>query len=111
MTMSAIAAPPVPLRPGERGVWLVGATRVTLDSIVAAFLDGCEPDEIVTSYPAVPLEQVYSVIAHYLHNRVEVDAYLAERRYEADRLRAEIEANLPAAGALSKLKARRKRLE
>lgn len=65
---------------------------------------------IVGAYPTVSLEHVYSVIAHYLHNRVEVDAYLADRRREADRLRAEIEAGLPAAGELAKLRARRKRL-
>jgi hypothetical protein len=39
------------------------------------------------------LTDVYAVIAYYLANREEVDAYLKERDEVANRIRQEIEAN------------------
>jgi uncharacterized protein (DUF433 family) len=103
-----IAMPPSPLRAGEHGVWLVGETRVTLDSIVGAFLDGCEPDEIAAMYPSVPLADVYSVIAYYLHNRGAVDQYVTARRSEANALQADIESRLPRPISIATLRARKR---
>lgn len=54
----------------------VGDTRVSLDSIVYAFLNGESAESIAQSFPVLSLEQVYGAIAYYLANRGEVDAYL-----------------------------------
>jgi len=73
----------------DAGYWVVGS-RVSLDSIVCAFLDGQTAESIAQSFPVLSLEQVYGAIAFYLANRSEVDTYLAKARndYEAKRLAA-----------------------
>ena len=49
----AIATEPTPLELNEDGVVLVGNTRVTLDTLVAAFLEGATAEEIVEQYPSL----------------------------------------------------------
>jgi uncharacterized protein (DUF433 family) len=60
----------------------VAGTRVSLDSLVYAFLDGDSPETIAQSFPVLTLEQVYGAIAYYLAHREEIDAHL--RLEEAD---------------------------
>jgi uncharacterized protein (DUF433 family) len=73
----------------EDGYWLVGS-RVSLDSIVYAFIDGQTAESIAQSFPVLALEQVYGAVAYYLAHRAEIDAYLSKRKadYEAKRLAA-----------------------
>ena len=70
----------------EGGYWIAG-TRISLDSIVYAFLEGQAPESIQRSFPLVTLEQVYGAITYYLAHRDEIDAYLEKARadYEAAR--------------------------
>ena len=70
----------------DAGYWITG-TRVSLDSIVYAFLQGQTAESIAQSFPVLALEQVYGAITFYLAHRTEVDAYLAEARstFEAQR--------------------------
>jgi uncharacterized protein (DUF433 family) len=70
----------------EGGYWVAGS-RVSLDSIVYAFLAGQSPESIGQSFPSLTLEQVYGAITFYLANRTEIDAYLAKARAEYDALR------------------------
>ena len=63
------------------GYWLAGS-RVSLDSIVYAFLDGQSAESIAQSFPVLTLEQVYGAIAFYLANRSEIDNYLAQVRVD-----------------------------
>ena len=60
------------------GAFWVTGTRVSLDSVVYAFLNGAPPENIVRSFPLLTLEQVYGAIAFYLANRDAIDAYLKE---------------------------------
>lgn len=73
----------------DGGYYLAG-TRVSLDSIVYAFLRGAAPETIAQSYPVLSLEEVFGAIAFYLANQVEVDAMLASinRDFEALRKQA-----------------------
>jgi uncharacterized protein (DUF433 family) len=64
------------------GASRISDTRVSLDSVVCAFLQGLSPESIVNSFPILTLEQVYGAITSYLAHQVEVDAYL--RQGEAD---------------------------
>jgi len=68
----------------DGGYWVAG-TRVSLDSIVYAFLNGQTAESIAQSFPLLTLEQVYGSIAFYLANQPEIDAYLkkAEADFEA----------------------------
>src|SRR5437764_15458663 len=103
----ALEAQPLPIGIDQDGVLRVSGTRVTLDTIVAAFNAGATPEEIVLGYDSVPLEDVYLVLGHYLRNRSEVDAYLAERGRLAERTQAEAESRLQWSEVRKRLIARR----
>ena len=97
----------IPLATDPHGVVRVGATRVTLDSVVGAFRAGATPEEIAQQFPALVLADVYQVIAYYLNHTAEVDSYLASRQKEADSLRTEIESRFDPRGMRARLVARR----
>jgi uncharacterized protein (DUF433 family) len=66
------------------GVYRVGDTRVSLDSLVYLFREGMSVESMVESYPAVSLEQVHGALAFYLANQREIDAYLADGQRTAE---------------------------
>jgi uncharacterized protein (DUF433 family) len=70
------------------GFYRVAGTRVSLDSIVYAFLSGHSAESIAQCFPVLTLEQVYGSIAFYLRHREEVDRYLEGQEREYDALRA-----------------------
>lgn len=97
----------IPLRMDADGVVRVGDTRVTLDTIVQAFLEGATAEEIVQQYPSVALSDVYSAIGYYLRRRSEVEAYLSRRQHRAEQVRRENEARFAPNGVRERLLARR----
>jgi uncharacterized protein (DUF433 family) len=71
----------------DEGYWIAG-TRVSLDSIVLAFLDGLSPEMIVAEcFPVLTLEQVYGAITYYLAHRADIDRYLQQADAEFDAIR------------------------
>ncbi len=92
MALPTLTVLEVPLRIDETGTIRVGNTRVILDLVVDAFNQGESPAQIVERYDVLDLGQVYAVIACYLQHQTELDAYLQQRRHEAEKLRREIEA-------------------
>ena len=77
MTLT-ITAQTIPLRTDQDGVLRVGETRVTLRSVIHAFLQGHTAEEIVSHYPALRLADVYAIIAYYLNDKEAVKEYLAK---------------------------------
>src|SRR5712692_10883715 len=73
----------------REGGYYVAGTRVSLDSVIYAFLRGESPEGIAESFPAISLEQVYGAITFYLGNREAIDAYLEQGKAEFARLREE----------------------
>jgi len=71
----------------REGRYLVANTRVSLDSIVYAFLSGQSAESIAQAFPVLTLEQVYGAIAFYLAHREDVDRYLETRRREFEAAR------------------------
>lgn len=71
----------------RNGVYRVAGTRVSLDSIVYAFLDGQTAEGIAQAFPVLSLEEVYGAIAYYLAHRDEIDAYLARSRDDFEQKR------------------------
>ena len=71
----------------RNGVYMVAGSRVSLDSIVYAFLSGQSAEAIAQSFPVLSLEQVYGAITYYLAHRDEIDLYLRDRQqdFEANR--------------------------
>jgi hypothetical protein len=83
-------AQPVPFNVDEDGVARVGSTRVTLDSIIAAFLEGAT-----------------AVISYYLRYRIEIDAYLEQRQQRAKVIREQNETQYDPAGIRQRLLTRK----
>ena len=106
MTLS-IAAEPVPLETDADGVVRVGITRVTLDTVIAAFEDGATAEEITHQYPTLHLADVYAVIAYYLRRRSDVEAYLRQRQQQAEKIQQQNEARFDPDGVRDRLLARR----
>src|SRR5438105_1269399 len=71
------------------GVYRVGDTRVSLDSLVYLFREGMSAESMVESYPALTLETVHGALAFYLANENDIDAYLAEGERIAESQHAE----------------------
>ncbi len=70
------------------GTLRVGDSRVSLDSVIYAYNRGENAAEIQESFPTLTLAEVHAAIAFYLHNKSEVDQYLADRVAEFERSRA-----------------------
>ena len=102
-----IAHEPAPLEATPDGVVRVGGTRVTLDTVVVAFLEGATAEEIAQQYPALALADIYAAIGYYLRHRPEVEAYLDQRRQTAVRVRGENAARFDPAGIRARLLSRR----
>src|SRR5260370_9354155 len=64
----------------QDGVYIVSGTRVSLDSIVYAFLSGQSAEAIAQAFPVLNLEQVYGAITYYLGHRDDVERYVKSRR-------------------------------
>jgi uncharacterized protein (DUF433 family) len=105
MTLT-VALEPAPLETNANGVVRVAKTRVTLDTVVTAFLEGCTPEEIGEQYPSLQLSNIYWVIGYYLRHRDEVHTYLAERQRQSVVIQQEAEQRFHPIGIRDRLLAR-----
>lgn len=71
------------------GYWIT-STRISLDSIVYAFLRGASPESIAHSFPLITLEDVCGAIAFYLAHQTEIDTYLRQGESEFEALRQKV---------------------
>jgi len=106
--MTPAVAEPLPLSTDPDGVIRVGGTRVTLDTIAAAFREGMSAEGIVEQYPSLRLDDVYFVIGYIIRHSDVVDAYLGERQQAAADVRRENEARFSPIGVRERLLARRR---
>jgi uncharacterized protein (DUF433 family) len=106
-TTLMIEAKPVPLEVDADGVARVGGTRVTLDTVVAAFREGATAEEIVYQYPSLDLADVYAVIGYYLQRRSDVETYLRQRQQQSDEARGQNETRFDPRDIRERLLARR----
>ena len=74
----------------EAGGIRVGSSRVTLDSILASYHNGCTPEEIAIQFSVLRLEDIYSSITYYLNHRQEIDSYLEQRSQQAQKMREQL---------------------
>jgi uncharacterized protein (DUF433 family) len=102
----AIALEPTPIETDPHGVVRVAKTRVTLDTVVTAFLEGCTPEEIGEQYPSLQLSDIYLVVGYYLRHRDEVHTYLSERQSQANVIQQEAEQRFSPIGVRDRLLAR-----
>lgn len=97
----------IPIEADAEGVVRVGKTRVTLDTVVAAFTEGATAEEIAQQYPSLRLADIYSVIGYYLRHRSDVEAYLHQRAEKAASARRQSETRSDPSGIRDRLLARR----
>ena len=102
-----VSLDPVPLTETEEGVLRVSGTRIPLERIVRAFLNGATPEQIVQDYDVLDIKDVYAVITWYLHHRDEVASYLASTEREATKLQSDIERQFDPTGIRARLLRRR----
>jgi uncharacterized protein (DUF433 family) len=102
---------PISLVIDANGVVCISKTRVTLDTVVTAFLEGATAEEIKEQYPSLQLSDIYSVIGYYLRHQAEVDEYLLERQRRAWDVRQEAERRFNPIGIRDRLLARRNPLK
>src|SRR5579871_2916860 len=79
----------VRIRDGE---FYVGASRVTLRSIIADWKRGHAPEQIAVDFPSVPLVAIYGAITYYLERHDALDAHFQEVDAEAAQEQAAVEA-------------------
>ncbi len=73
-----------PLNKDKTGAIRVGNSRVLLEIVIRAFIDGASPESIVNRYSTLSLSDVYTSIGYYLRHRTAVEAYLSEREQLAE---------------------------
>ncbi len=106
MTLATITEV-IPVQKDANGVIRVGGTRVTLDTVIAAFVEGATAEEIGQQYPSLDLADIYYVIGYYLRHPVEIEDYLQQRKVRADIVREQNEARFDPQGIRDRLLARR----
>src|SRR5258708_12379421 len=52
--------------------------RIGLSDVVRLYSEGYSPEMLVGNFPSLPLSLIHRVLAFYLDNRKEVDAYVAK---------------------------------
>src|SRR5438067_1359664 len=83
--MSAVVEA-IPLAKDAHGVYRIGGTRVTLESVVHAYNRGATAEEIVQDFPNLQLPDVYQVIGYYLKHAAELAEYFETREREQKEL-------------------------
>lgn len=78
------------------GGYFVAHSRVSLDSVVYAYLRGESPEGISECFPALNLDQISGAITYYLANRHAVDLYLKASASEFEKLREQWKRDDPA---------------
>jgi uncharacterized protein (DUF433 family) len=51
--------------------------RIGIEHIVRHYYEGYSPEQIAQEFPGLSLEKIYATIAYYLHNKAEIDDYMA----------------------------------
>jgi uncharacterized protein (DUF433 family) len=77
--------------------------RIGLYHVVSYYNDGFSPEMLACQYPTLPLALIHKVIAFYLENRPEVDAYVDTCRDELNRQRAANPQGVPVAALRQRL--------
>ncbi|MAT99934.1 MAG: hypothetical protein CL608_22570 [Anaerolineaceae bacterium] len=98
----------IPLQEERDGTLRVIGTRIPLDTIIYAYLNGESAEEIVDSFDLLKLADVYAIISYYLDRQEEINTYLQKRQKEADLLQEKIEARFPSSNIRQRLLARQK---
>src|SRR5215216_7450675 len=76
----------VPLWQDEDGTLRIANTQVPLEEVIVRFQNAYTPERINHDFPTLEAADIYAVIAYYLNNKVEADAYTRQQEEKADQL-------------------------
>lgn len=82
--------------------------RIGIDNVIDYYLQGYSPEQILEELPSLNLEKIYATLTYYLHNRVEIDAYMLRlAKWREQRYQESLANPSPLAKRLRALKAQR----
>lgn len=96
----------VPLREDASGIWRVGNTRVTFETVWRAWQEGADAEQIVMRFSALELADVHAILAFALRHPDAVSAYMARVQTEEQAGIALVDAMRPSDGLRERLTAR-----
>ena len=99
---------PIPLQKASDGAWRISGTRIPVDTIIKAYLNGENAEEIAESFDTVRLADIYAILSYYLERPSEMTAYLQRRDDEAAQIRQRIETQHPPHNIRQRLLTRRR---
>ncbi|MBI5282836.1 MAG: DUF433 domain-containing protein [Candidatus Solibacter usitatus] len=105
--LAAAVTNSIPWTKDAHGVYRVGKTRVTLESVVRAFNRGATAEEIAQRYTSLQLPDVYQVIGYYLRHSAELGSYFEHRERAQEGLLAAHRTEWSPRGLRERLMARR----
>lgn len=82
-----IAPERIPLRFDSHGVIRVALTRIPLETVVKEHRSGSTPEQIQQDFDCLDLADVYLVIGFYLRHKAEVDAYMASKDAQGEKVK------------------------
>lgn len=85
----------------------ITGSRVLYDLVVHCYNRGDSAETIAENFPTASLANVYGALAYYHNHRQQVDAYVAWRDAEGERVRALIEAKFPPGDFMERLRLRK----
>ena len=59
---------------------VVNGHRIGIEHILEQYKQGYSAEQIAQEFPGLTLEQIHATITYYLHNQVEIDAYIEHGR-------------------------------
>ncbi|MCY7331415.1 MAG: DUF433 domain-containing protein [Pseudanabaena sp. CAN_BIN31] len=86
--------------------------RIGVDDVIKYYLGGYSPEQILSELSTLNLEKVYAVITYYLHNRMEMDAYMLrlQKWREQHYQELSVKAKSPVVERLKEIKKQRERM-
>ena len=100
----------IPLQKHADGAWRISNTRVPVDTVIKAYLNGENAEEIAENFDTIRLADIYAILSYYLERPSEMGVYLQRRDEEAAQIRQRIEKEFPPDGLRQRLLARRRNL-
>lgn len=63
--------------------------RIGIETVLYEYIHhATPPDELQKRFPSLTLEEIYATVLYYLHNKAQVDQYLADWLEFGERMRA-----------------------
>jgi len=80
----SIEAETPPLKVWADGTIRIGQSRIKIERIIKAFVNGSSAEQFAHDYPTVTVEDAYGAIFYYLRHKATLDEHVAEMDRQGD---------------------------